>query len=229
MNKVSNTTSDRERRREPPATTAPSSLSIASNRSDNVKMPFPSPHIKRTRSHSSSLSIARSPSVLASAHFLPPISPLSQHDLDRSNANEIHHPFTQNWRANLLGRSVSASGIGGLAAIPSMEDLSAPTTTDALLDPEDETRDYAENDYDGSPSTPLIKPRARSLHAERSIFDRLSIELDGVERLDVPSLEYTGPFQPPDSKELLVIILSFAGVFVLAVAAGMTTIFDWVL
>ncbi|KAE8539498.1 hypothetical protein D1P53_004600 [Cryptococcus gattii VGV] len=175
-------------------------------------MPFPSPHIKRSRSHSSSLSIARSPSVLASAHFLPPISPLSPHDLDRANANEIHHPFTQNWRANLLGRSVSASGIGGLAAIPSVEDLSAPTTTDALLDPEDETGDYAEDEYDGSPSTPLIKPH-----------------LDGVERLDVPSLEYTGPFQPPDSKELLVIILSFAGVFVLAVAAGMTTIFDWVL
>lgn len=192
-------------------------------------MPFPSPHIKRTRSHSSSLSIARSPSVLASAHFLPPISPLSPHDLDRTNANEIHHPFTQNWRANLLGRSVSASGSGGLAAIPSVEDLSAPTTTDALLDPEDETGDYAEDDYDGSPATPLIKPRTLSLHAERSVFDRLSTDLDGVERSDVPSLEYTGPFQPPDLKELLVIILSFAGVLILAVAAGMATIFDWVL
>ncbi|WWC91589.1 uncharacterized protein L201_006535 [Kwoniella dendrophila CBS 6074] len=41
--------------------------------------------------------------------------------------------------------------------------------------------------------------------------------------------QYEGPFQPPDSKELFSIILSIIGVIVLAVAAGCTTIFDWVL
>ncbi|KAK8853112.1 hypothetical protein IAR55_003813 [Kwoniella newhampshirensis] len=42
-------------------------------------------------------------------------------------------------------------------------------------------------------------------------------------------VEYDGPFQPPDSKELLGILLSFGGVAILAIAAGLTTIFDWVL
>lgn len=40
---------------------------------------------------------------------------------------------------------------------------------------------------------------------------------------------YDGPFQPPDSRELFGILASVSAVCVLAVAAGMTTIFDWVL
>lgn len=192
-------------------------------------MPFPSPHLERTRSHSSSLSIARSPNVLASAPFLPPISPISPHDLDQPNPIESHHPFAQNWRSNILGRSVSASGNGRLEAIPSVEDLSAPTTADALLDIEDKTGNNAEDDYDGSASTPLLKPHVHSSDAGGSVFERLSMDLNGIERLEGPSFEYTGPFQPPDSKELLGIILSFVGVLVLAVAAGLATIFDWVL
>ncbi|OXH27119.1 hypothetical protein J008_04842 [Cryptococcus neoformans] len=192
-------------------------------------MPSPSPHLGRTRSHSSSLSIARSPNVLASAHFLPPISPISPHDLDQPNPIESHHPLAQNWRANILGRSVSASRMGRLEAITSVEDLSASTTAGALLDPEDKTGDYAEDDYDGSASTPLLKPHTHSSNADGSVFDRLSVDLNGIERLEGPAFEYTGPFQPPDSKELLGIILSFLGVLVLAVAAGLATIFDWVL
>ena len=43
------------------------------------------------------------------------------------------------------------------------------------------------------------------------------------------SLGYTGDFQKPDAKELLGIVLSVTGVGLLALAAGFTTIFDWVL
>jgi hypothetical protein len=41
--------------------------------------------------------------------------------------------------------------------------------------------------------------------------------------------EYHGPFQPPDSAELLGVLLSFGGVILLSLAAGLTTIYDWVL
>ena len=40
---------------------------------------------------------------------------------------------------------------------------------------------------------------------------------------------YSGEFQRPDSKEMLVIMLSIAGVSILALAAGLATVFDWVL
>jgi len=40
---------------------------------------------------------------------------------------------------------------------------------------------------------------------------------------------YTGDFQKPDSKEMMVIMLSLGGVALLSLAAGFTTIYDWVL
>lgn len=40
---------------------------------------------------------------------------------------------------------------------------------------------------------------------------------------------YLGGFQAPDSRELLGIGLSIAGVGVLALAAGLTTVLNWVL
>jgi len=42
-------------------------------------------------------------------------------------------------------------------------------------------------------------------------------------------LKYTGGFQAPDTRELVAMALSFGAVVVLAVAAGLTTIYDWVL
>ena len=42
-------------------------------------------------------------------------------------------------------------------------------------------------------------------------------------------LNYTGGFQAPDTSEVIGVALSFGAVVVLAVAAGLTTIFDWVL
>lgn len=40
---------------------------------------------------------------------------------------------------------------------------------------------------------------------------------------------YTGDFQKPDSKEMMAIMLSLGGVALLSLAAGFTTIYDWVL
>lgn len=40
---------------------------------------------------------------------------------------------------------------------------------------------------------------------------------------------YEGPFQPPEGKEMVGIVASIVGVLILAVAAGFTTVYDWVL
>jgi hypothetical protein len=40
---------------------------------------------------------------------------------------------------------------------------------------------------------------------------------------------YDGPFQPPVGNEMVGIVASLVGVLVLAVAAGFTTVYDWVL
>jgi len=42
-------------------------------------------------------------------------------------------------------------------------------------------------------------------------------------------LNYTGGFQAPDHREVVGIALSFGAVIVLAIAAGLTTVYDWVL
>jgi hypothetical protein len=39
---------------------------------------------------------------------------------------------------------------------------------------------------------------------------------------------YDGPFQAPDSREVVGMTISFVVVLMLALAAGLTTIYDWV-
>ncbi|WVQ84922.1 hypothetical protein IAT38_007085 [Cryptococcus sp. DSM 104549] len=219
--------------------------------------PPPTHPLKRPRSRSTSLSIARSPSVLAASHFLPPVPP---HDLDPSSSHSSNNPFDHpsaphhlpHPRGSSLARTVSASGAdrtGGLAAIASVEDLtSMPSTADALLDPPSKplSRSYTPDTGGAYPleadaeapllarskvrfHSPALSPSAHTGSEVGGIRLDGEADLDELERMDGPAFEYTGPFQPPDSKEMLAIILSFGGVLVLSVAAGLTTIYDWVL
>ncbi|WVN84974.1 uncharacterized protein L203_100111 [Cryptococcus depauperatus CBS 7841] len=184
----------------------------------------------KKRPHSASLSIARSPSVLASTNLLPSV-PLQS--LDPSCSFETLSATSNAWKGKPLGKSISNSGAIELEAIQSVEDLiKAPDTVDALVDPENKSHIglYKQDVLEDYPSAPLLQHATyppRLVDVEREPVD--SNELERLERLDGTALEYTGPFQPPDSKELFMIILSFTGVFILAVAAGLTTIFDWVL
>ncbi|WWC64704.1 uncharacterized protein I303_107315 [Kwoniella dejecticola CBS 10117] len=95
-----------------------------------------------------------------------------------------------------------------------------------------------EYEYDNEPhdnaQRPLLpsrkvsfQPMSSHIPTSRSSPTHLDMDLE-LETNDT-SISYDGPFQPPDSKELLSIILSVVGVMVLAIAAGCTTIFDWVL
>ncbi|ODN77653.1 hypothetical protein L202_04806 [Cryptococcus amylolentus CBS 6039] len=196
-------------------------------------MPF-TPRLQRDRSlsHSSSLSIARSPNVLSAANFGGP--PISPHELDGPSFFEHRHAP----RGSALGRTVSASGGDRLSAIQSVEDLTSakPSTAEALIDPGAKTPSrleaYTPDTYDTSEerlSAPLLKPQVHFDAPVSEAGEDETMDLNGVERLDGPAYEYTGPFQPPDSRELTLYMLSFGGVVILAVAAGLTTIFDWIL
>ena len=71
----------------------------------------------------------------------------------------------------------------------------------------------------------------------RAKADRRVLEEDAASSTDEDGnkdganerLNYTGGFQAPDTREVIGIALSLGAVMVLAVAAGLTTIFDWVL
>ncbi|WRT70343.1 uncharacterized protein IL334_007341 [Kwoniella shivajii] len=98
---------------------------------------------------------------------------------------------------------------------------------------EEEEEEYDHNDT--SNSKPLLSRKVMlsghnvspTAHALSRTTTRGSVNLE-YENSD-NNMEYDGPFQPPDSKELLSIMLSIGGVIILAIAAGCTTIFDWVL
>ena len=60
--------------------------------------------------------------------------------------------------------------------------------------------------------------------AQKVVYDGMEEEEEVDERLD-----YVGGFQPPDMREAVGVALSFGAVVVLALAAGLTTIYDWVL
>ncbi|WVR00366.1 hypothetical protein IAU59_007509 [Kwoniella sp. CBS 9459] len=81
------------------------------------------------------------------------------------------------------------------------------------------------------PNTPLIINNTRpGTGASSSAQAQAQSKARGPANVDYDLvLEYEGPFQPPDSKELLAILLSCGGVLILALAAGCTTVFDWVL
>lgn len=107
--------------------------------------------------------------------------------------------------APLLSREQRESGRSARVARPA--DLRNTNTTDGhdddLEDDDDDDRDH-DHDHSGD----------------------LDLDLD-VELTSTPG-ETTG-FQPPDRKELATMIVSGTVVVLLSVAAGLTTVFDWVL
>lgn len=62
-------------------------------------------------------------------------------------------------------------------------------------------------------------------------YDEEDGESDGLvsDSSDIASPAYAGPFQRPDRWELWSMILSSSAVLIIAVAAILTTIYDWVL
>ncbi|WVR07785.1 hypothetical protein IAU60_004828 [Kwoniella sp. DSM 27419] len=242
--------------------------------------------LRRTRS--TSLSIARSPSVLSSGLFLTPshqshsslsIDPAFYpgYNLDDAELHPqtlAHHPYTGH--AHALRRVISGPS-GTLDTIDSVEELIDPDdevhSAPDLHRPHEsftsstgeapgykgkqtfgraETPEVEDDEGDHHPSRPLLS-RKISSQTKHVSFSSPHSPLSSIapfapaygqstasSPIGQPSsrlrnqdyeldLEYDGPFQPPDSKELTGIILSCVGVLILAVAAGCTTIFDWVL
>ena len=163
------------------------------------------PSTSRHRERTASLSIARSPSVLSSSIF--PQS--SETDL------EAHPSFPF-----LLPPSQShGTGIGsslGLSHTPS-HPLHRPARPKSTLS------ESAVEEYVPAPVKTV------SFGEEDQVREYDAEEDEEDEEDEQSSLGYTGDFQKPDAKELLGIVLSVTGVGLLALAAGFTTIFDWVL
>lgn len=84
-----------------------------------------------------------------------------------------------------------------------------------LNDPESQHRPYIVASSASSPSS-----SSSSLAYSTALLDP---------ETNSDPITYEGPFQPPDSQELIGILASVSAVCVLALAAGMTTIYDWVL
>lgn len=104
--------------------------------------------------------------------------------------------------APLLSREQRESGRSARVARPA--DLRNTNTTDGHDDDLEDDDDDRDHDHSGD----------------------LDLDLD-VELTSTPG-ETTG-FQPPDRKELATMIVSGTVVVLLSVAAGLTTVFDWVL
>ncbi|WVW86034.1 hypothetical protein I302_108072 [Kwoniella bestiolae CBS 10118] len=200
----------------------------------------------RPRSSSLSLSIARSPSVLSSGLFFP-ASPHPIQDDEQLEDEISHHPNVYGVHAHPYGnpmrRVISAGGAGKLDIINDEEIVQEGSTSVPHLpihsldtspkiakslrihtqDNDEEEIVEDENDHDDT-SRPLLPTRKVSFQPVSSNDIHA-----GQDRPSDGEVKYEGPFQPPDSKELLSIIFSVVGVTILAVAAGCTTIFDWVL
>ncbi|KAK6909476.1 hypothetical protein I203_103495 [Kwoniella mangroviensis CBS 8507] len=210
----------------------------------------------RPRSSSLSLSIARSPSVLSSGLFFPS-SPHPPQDEDALEDEIQHHPNVYGIHpyGNQMRRVISAGGkldpihdddniedtvgvkasssVSHLPAIinksPKIPISNTPTLFKGLneeLDDHDHEHEHVDIDDGSRPLLPTRKVSFQPLTSARDIES----EMDNLSESDVRSqMTYEGPFQSPDSKELLSIVFSVVGVVILAVAAGCTTIFDWIL
>lgn len=81
-----------------------------------------------------------------------------------------------------------------------------------------------------SPNNPHTKPSLNLNNTARThITPSSPMNSDADTENENDEIIYEGPFQPPDSRELIGILASISAVLVLALAAGMTTIYDWVL
>ena len=175
------------------------------------------------RPRSSSLSIARSPSVLSSGAFTTPLSFSLETDVE-SQSTHLDHDHLSPPLSPLVvqtyppGSSSSTTVDDRLATStstpPSHRPLSRSETT------------YPHPTGPAHPSQPPHSSHAKKTVTLNPVSEQRYAE-QPVDEDDEPV--YGGGFQPPDSKEMISAMISFGAVGVLAVAAGLTTIYDWVL
>ncbi|WWC71902.1 uncharacterized protein I206_105861 [Kwoniella pini CBS 10737] len=211
----------------------------------------------RPRSSSLSLSISRSPSVLSSGSIFPQaplVPPLLTHTHLHTTSKSTDNLEESNIESNIKNhqniygihpysnpiKRVLSSGGGNLEPIIGDKEeeeeekiykISQQAQYENIRSDEREEEEEDTHNEINNVIRPLLPiPKV-------SFVEPFSNPSRNVQRTSQPShselemenITYDGPFQPPDSKELLSIILSVVGVMILAIAAGCTTIFDWVL
>lgn len=143
---------------------------------------------------------------------LTPISPSAESYRDRDTARE-HIPATPKSLPTL-----PASPRGSTDALSPLLPLDPGEWAAANAHPGAGLEDH---DHPGHPGQPRRVQFATEASVE--VYDALSDDLDMDLGLD------EAEFERPRGKEMLAIVLSFSALLVLAIAAGLTTIFDWVL
>lgn len=168
------------------------------------------------RIRSASLSVARSPVVSPFSAVVTEHDPFD--DATSPGAGGARRGSLGTPKAHRKGQSVQMQPLrASMADLTSLgADSARKRQTRASLD---SLADELEDDRRGAAG-----PEADD---EDYLLDEEMRMLGG----DIPQRpkRYEGPFQKPDSKELMAILLSFTAVALLAVAAGLTTIYDWVL
>lgn len=187
-------------------------MTSAKGRGRSTSIDHLSPHNRVT-----SLSIARSPSILSTSN---PLEPFASGSTDNYVANDAYPPT-----GAALSRTVSypptlqkGKPKPALSDISSEEDL--PTKGSGFAD--------IVISRDGSRRGSRVTGYGGGVDGE-TYSDRLSSDVAADDEESGSGGGYAGGFQKPDSKEMLAIMLSLGGVALLSLAAGFTTIYDWVL
>jgi hypothetical protein len=175
-----------------------------------------------------SLSVARSPSILTSTSFnaAPASTPPDDHNSTSSPTFPLFlpasHAHTQ--APHALTRTTSQPAHTRSKTKPALSDIpfedeppSIPLKRTVTFDHTNHVRRYDDGDdaeYD----------------TESELTDERALDAgDDAEMAAGRAARYSGGFQKPDSKELMAIGLSIVGVTILSLAAGLTTVYDWVL
>lgn len=193
---------------------------------------------------STSLSIARSPSVLASAG--PFASPANEDDIEALSAFNFglsltpsssiqSHPPTSPPITPVNGRRHSDHSGESTNYTLSRTISHPPSYRHSRLKSGTESYDDEYDDGEGQDSAvPLRKTvsfaqedNVREYTRNTEEFTREG-ERDAGDVVGEGGFTYTGGFQSIDSKEMIGIVVSFSAVAVLALAAGLTTVYDWV-
>lgn len=219
-----------------------------SERAHSINTPLTSaPSIHHSRS--ASLSIARSPTIPTHGQNRP--LPVHHPSYDANTAAAAHPtPFTS------LSPGRSGSQVQPASPSPSPSHLySRRPQKDPLVDdrserserdtgiegagprfgrdsspiPSDEEELWDREYWQGfAPGSKVNPGEGRGLQAPFAQQEDSSVE-DEEEGVGLGREGYSGGFQPPDSRELVGMVLSFAVVATLSTAAVLTTIYDWVL
>lgn len=193
------------------------------------------PNISTHHPRAASLSIARSPSILASTTITgaPAQTPPGEHEHTHEHGPAPSYPLflpaSQAPAAHTLTRTTSHPAHtrrtkSTLSDIPSDEDRPAiPLKRTVTFDAHEHIRQYDDDGVEDGLDDLESGPSDTHTHAHGHMGE------DHVEGGARRGGAYTGGFQKPDSKELMGIWLSIVGVTVLSLAAGLATVYDWVL